>query len=252
MMMIAFTTLATSCAVGDGEDNTPMDIGKTIAYEAHQILSEHNFDIRLALMCDKYITTEDEALRAIIFRDFIGYYGYDIEYDTETGDIIISSYYGWHIIFNTGGTSLSEGGTWTTTDGLNQTFTATDDGIVVTANIPENYVRNGKYEFLISNISYDIEKGLNYNMDGFMDISYHNDTASIYMATTKTLCFSTEQNKNYSSYNKNGFKGFYDGAMDVTYNDTNTYAVEMSYLNSDSIEVRYFGDSCSMTNYKFR
>ena len=72
------------------------------------------------------------------------------------------------------------------------------------------------------------------------------------MVTTDTLCFSTEPNKNYTSYYKNGYKGFYDGAIDITYYDTNTYSVQMSYIDSESIKVKYFGESCSMTNYKFR
>ena len=72
MMMFTIATLATSCKVSDGENYIPMDIGKAIAHDAHEQLSYHNFDIRLALMCDRYITTEDEATRAIIYRDFIG------------------------------------------------------------------------------------------------------------------------------------------------------------------------------------
>ncbi len=254
MMMFTIATLATSCAISDGEDKKPIDIGKAIAYETHEILSEYNFDIRLALMCDRYITTEDEATRAIIYRDFIGYYGYEIEHNSETGDITITSgSQNWvYIIFHTGGTPLSEGGTWTTTDGYNQTFTATDESVVVTANIPEEYIMYGKYEFLISNISYDIEKGLSYNMEGFMDLIFDKNEASLYMTTTKPLCFSTEHNKNYTSYYKNGYKGFYEGAIDITYYDINTYSVQMSYIDSESIKVKYFGESCSMTNYKFR
>jgi hypothetical protein len=255
IIMVAIATLATSCKVSDGENYTPMDIGKAIAHDAHEQLSYHNFDIRLALMCDRYITTEDEATRAIIYRDFIGLYGYQIVYDSESGDITITSgSQGWvYIIFHTGGTPLSEGGTWTTTtNGHNQIFTATDEGVMVTANIPEDYPISGKYEFLISNISFDIVKGLSYNMDGFMDLTYYSGNASLYMVTTDTLCFSTEPNKNYTSYYKNGYKGFYDGAMDVTYNDTHTYNVKMSYINSDSIRVKYLGGSCTITNIKIR
>lgn len=254
IIMVAIATLATSCKVSDGENYIPMDIGKAIAHDAHEQLSYHNFDIRLALMCDRYITTEDEATRAIIYRDFIGYYGYEIEHNSETGDITITSgSQNWvYIIFHTGGTPLSEGGTWTTTDGHNQIFTATDEGVMVTANIPEEYIIYGKYEFLISNISYDIVKGLSYNMEGFMDLIFDKNRASLYMTTTKPLYFSTEHNKNYTSYYKNGYKGFYDGAMDVTYNDTHTYNVEMSYINSDSINVKYLGGSCSITNIKIR
>ena len=61
VMILLVATLATSCKLYDGESNTPINVGKEIAQEAHRVLCDTNFVIRLTLACDAYLATDDEA-----------------------------------------------------------------------------------------------------------------------------------------------------------------------------------------------
>lgn len=259
ILMMAIVTLATSCKLYDGESNLqPIDIGEAIASESHMQLAQTNFINRLVLMCDVYYATENEALRDKILEDHFTYYNYYLECNEDDATITIFDNFGnvarpFMIIYLEGGL-LSEGGVWSVDEGYTATYTTTESGIEVNIDFSENFYYGGKSNFVISNVEYDVENDLTYNLAGSMELLFNAYGAETLSTTiTQVLSYSNKLYHNGNDY-RCRYVGFHDGAMNAQYVDAEhrIYDVRMTYKGSENIAVEYCGERSVITNFTYK
>lgn len=255
ILMATIAMLATSCKISDGNaDRQPIDIGKAIASEAHQQLAQTNFIIRLVLMSDAYYATEDEAVRAKILEEHFTDENYSLNRDEDKGVIVIS--YGTTTIMNIhcDGGLLSDGGVWSVDDSYLAKYTPTDRGIEVDIDFFDGYTYSGSSDFVVSNVVYDVENDLTYNLTGSMELIFgSSDTHRLSTVITRELSYSRQLYQNGEDYYYR-YVGFFDGAMSVQYVDamSKVFDVRMTYKDSETIDVEYCGEYATINNYTFR
>ena len=103
---------------------------------------------------------------------------------------------------------------------------------------------------MLKNISYDIERGLNYTLTGHMELLYDSAGTSLQTTINEPLAFSTKQDKHPSTYSF-VIEGFYDGSMDVVFcNATSNIQddVHMDYIDAQCIKVTYLDYTDTIDN----
>ena len=253
LLIAAIALFTTSCKTGSGSMyRRPIDIGTAIAYDANFCIKQTNEPIMIALLCDAYYSTEDVDVRESINNVLDNIKGCKIDRNDTKSNIIVT-YKGSDVIFYTYNISeklLSEGGAWSLGESYTMTFTPKNEGIDIVINIPEYYSNPGEAHFMVSNISYDIENGLNYRLDGTMKLLYGNAETYLSMAINEPLAFSTKQDKHPSTYSF-VIEGFYDGSMDVVFcNATSNIQddVHMDYIDAQCIKVTYLDYTDTIDN----
>lgn len=255
VMMLLVATLATSCKLYDGENYKPINVGKEIAQEAHRVLCDTNFVIRLTLACDAYLATDDEALREAIMKDVFEPYGYSIEYDATANVIKINNSAVNLMTYKSSGGLLSENGVWSLDGNYTAVYTPTDGGVKIDIEFPDGYTHSGVCTLFVSDVVCDIENSLNYNLTGSFELNFEYDKTTLNSVITEALRYS---NKHYTSDSQSTYfryEGFVSGSMSVVYDDFSPYAgesVHMTYKDSETIEVEYYGQKGTIPNYSHR
>ncbi|MBO7199178.1 MAG: hypothetical protein J6V26_04005 [Alistipes sp.] len=253
IIIAVISLLATSCEMGHGTMyRQPIDIGDTIAEHAHMCITQTNKPIMIALLCNTYYSTEDETIRESIEELIYNIVGAKIDRNDTKSAITITDMTSVEIFysFNTSEGLLSEGGTWSLGDSYTILFTPKEEGIEVIVDIPEYYSNPGNASYMVQDISYDIENGLNYKLSGSIELQYGNDGTTLKTTISEPLSYSTMSDKHSNIYNYT-LVGFYDGSAEAVYHDavSDTYDnVHMEYTDSEYIKVSYLGYTGRITN----
>ena len=253
IIVIALVALfTTSCKSGHGSMyRQPIDIGIAIAQKSHECIYNTNGPIMIALLCNAYYSTEDEAVRQSIEELFDNMVGVKI-HRNETKSSIFLTFKGSDDLFyriNTNEGLLSDGYTWVIGESYTITFTPKDEGVEVVVDIPEYYGYPGNASFMVEDISYDIEEGLNYTLSGNINIFYGKVGTNLQTTIIEPLSYSTMIDSHPSNYSYT-IVGFHSGAVDAIYYDavSNIYDnVQMVYSDSRYIIVSYLDYTGEMT-----